>query len=61
LSYLNADGNDTSVQMRIHALSVMFCLIEEYPKEAEEQGFTNQAIQLAFSQAVTRDNSISVS
>lgn len=46
--------------MRLHILSVMFLLIEQYPKESEDNKFTGQAITLVLSQASTRDTSLAV-
>jgi hypothetical protein len=45
--------------MKLHLLSVMFLLIEQYPREAEENKFTSQAIQIVIAQG-TRDTSLAV-
>lgn len=53
-------SNHQQSNLKIHVLSVMFLLIEQYPKEAEENKFTSQAIHSVISQSSTRDTSVSV-
>lgn len=57
---LNTISFEQTTQIKLHALSVMFQLIEQFPREAEEQNFSSQALQTVISQAVTRDTSVAV-
>eukprot|EP01117_Protostelium_nocturnum_P004460 TRINITY_DN1606_c0_g3_i1.p1 TRINITY_DN1606_c0_g3~~TRINITY_DN1606_c0_g3_i1.p1 ORF type:complete len:1104 (+),score=493.54 TRINITY_DN1606_c0_g3_i1:154-3465(+) len=58
ISYLNL--TDKSTQLRLHAMSVTFSLIEEFPVESEEHRFAFQAVQIILSQALLRDSSIPI-
>jgi len=58
--YLTSALQERTTVMRLYTMSVICLLIEEFPKDAEEQGFAGQAVQQLISQATSRENSIDV-
>jgi hypothetical protein len=50
----------TSQHLKMQLLAVAFSVIEQYPKEAEDQNFTQQVIQTIVTQLSTKDAPIAV-
>lgn len=52
---------ENSLQMKLHLLSITFFIIEQYPKESEENSFINQSLQVITSDLfLEKENSIEV-